>query len=111
MNNKTKGFTLIELLVVIAIIAILSTVVMTSLSTARVKGRDARRLRDIDELQKSLNLYYDTCGGYPLLGHSAYVPVNDAGGLLTTTQTGKCIASGETFGTFMSVLPLSLIHI
>jgi prepilin-type N-terminal cleavage/methylation domain-containing protein len=63
--HKT-GFTLIELLVVMAIIGILSAVVLTSLNGARQKGRDARRISDIKQLQLSLELYYDSTGGYPL---------------------------------------------
>jgi prepilin-type N-terminal cleavage/methylation domain-containing protein len=59
------GFTLIELLVVIAIIGLLSSVVFASLNTARGKARDARRKADLAELQKGLELYYDTYGGYP----------------------------------------------
>ena len=52
-----RGFTLIELLVVIAIIGILSAVVLTSLSAARTKSRDARRQSDIRDIQHALELY------------------------------------------------------
>ncbi|HEY4518909.1 MAG TPA: type II secretion system protein [Candidatus Paceibacterota bacterium] len=58
--KKNKGFTLIELLVVIAIIAVLASIVLVSLNTARVKGRDARRIADIKSLQVALELYYDS---------------------------------------------------
>lgn len=63
-QNK-KGFTLIELLVVIAIIGILAGIVLTSLDTARKKGRDARRIADINQLKLALELYYDTNSQYP----------------------------------------------
>ena len=64
--SGTAGFTLIELLVVIAIIGILSSVVLASLNSARSKGRDARRLSDIKQLQLALELWYDANGSeYP----------------------------------------------
>jgi len=62
---KQKGFTLIELLVVIAIIGILSAVVLVSLSSARQKSRDARRLSDIRQIQTALELYFNDVGSYP----------------------------------------------
>lgn len=63
---KKTGFTLIELLVVMAIIGILSAVVLTSLNGARQKGRDARRISDIKQIQLALELYYDSTNAYPV---------------------------------------------
>ena len=64
MNTK-KGFTLIELLVVIAIIGILASIVLAALDSSRKKGRDARRVADVKQLQQALALYLDDCGVYP----------------------------------------------
>lgn len=64
-GGGTGGFTLIELLVVIAIIGILSSVVLASLNSARQKGRDARRISDVKQIQLALELYYDANGSYP----------------------------------------------
>ncbi len=60
-----NGFTLIELLVVIAIIGLLSSVVMLSLSSARKKSRDVKRLADLKQIITALDLYYDKYGQYP----------------------------------------------
>ncbi len=65
IRNFSGGFTLIELLVVIAIISLLSSVVLTSLNTARVKGKDAARMANVRQLKTALELYYGDNGGYP----------------------------------------------
>ena len=67
-NNyfNSKGFTLIELLVVIAIIGILSSVVLASLNSARMKARDARRIADFKNVSLALELYYDKYNRYPV---------------------------------------------
>ena len=64
--NKQRGFTLIELLVVIAIIGTLATVILASLDGARSKARDSKRLSDIKEIQKALELAFDNDGQYPI---------------------------------------------
>jgi len=60
-----RGFTLIELLVVIAIIGVLSSVVMASLNTARIKSRDAARISQLGQIRSALELYYLDHGYYP----------------------------------------------
>lgn len=63
--KKSKGFTLIELLVVISIISLLSSIVLSSLSSARGRARDASRLSTIHEIQNALLTYYHDHGEYP----------------------------------------------
>jgi len=91
-TRETRGFTLIELLVVIAIIGILSSVVLASLNSARRKGRDARRISDVKQIQLALEMYYDANSGeYP-----------DA--ICTTVSGGLCTAS-PLAPTFIAVMP------
>lgn len=68
LQSKTKGFTLIELLVVISIIALLSSVVLSALNSARAKARDAHRMGDLKAVQTALELYYNDNGSYPSTG-------------------------------------------
>jgi type II secretion system protein G len=60
-----RGFTLIELLVVVAIIGMLSSVVLSSLNTARGNARDARRLADMKQIRTALELFHNEYGRYP----------------------------------------------
>ena len=72
LKNSRKGFTLIELLVDIAINGILSSVVLASLSTARQKSRDAKRVSDIGQIQLALELFFDANQSYPSTSPSVY---------------------------------------
>ena len=64
--QKTKrGFTLIELLVVIGIIGILSSVILASLSFARQKSRDGKRVAEITQMTRALEIFYDSNQRYP----------------------------------------------
>ncbi len=63
--SHKRGFTLIELLVVIAIIGMLSSIVLASMNSARVKARDAKRLSDMHNIRQALELYYSDNNAYP----------------------------------------------
>lgn len=58
MKNKAfkKGFTLIELLMVVALIAILSTVVLAFLGSAREQGRDSAIQTEMKSLANQISL-------------------------------------------------------
>lgn len=70
-RRRPSGFTLIELLVVVAIIGVLSSIVLVSLNTARLKGRDAAREEEIHSIQNALELYFTENGYYPASGGAA----------------------------------------
>lgn len=102
MNKGTvsRGFTLIELLVVIAIIGILSSIVLASLNTARLKARDARRVADMKQLQLAQQLYYDANTTYPAALSSlaptyiATIPKDPVGGAAYTYDQ---LSSGASY--------------
>lgn len=58
-TRHSKGFTLIEILVVISIVSLLSSVVFASVSVARVKAIDARKVAESKQVQTALTLFYD----------------------------------------------------
>ncbi|MBI2100970.1 MAG: type II secretion system protein, partial [Candidatus Vogelbacteria bacterium] len=81
-----SGFTLIELLVVISIIALLSSIVFASFAEARMKARNARRIVELREIQKAIELYRADHGVYPAdptpdSDHYASSGVDDVSGI------------------------------
>ena len=65
LSSKRSGFTIIEILVVVSIIGLLSAVVLVGLTSFRQRGRDARRVADLRQVQNALELYYAKNGEYP----------------------------------------------
>jgi type II secretion system protein G len=89
-SNKKSGFTLIELLVVISIISLLSSVVLSSLNSARSRARDTQRMANIRSLQTALELYFDANGKYPTSADLAFP------GVLTAALTPAYISKIPT---------------
>jgi prepilin-type N-terminal cleavage/methylation domain-containing protein len=90
---KIRAFTLIELLVVIAIIALLTAIIVTSLTGSRAKARDAKRISDLGQIQLAIELYFDRCHQYPLS---------------LSTSANNCSVTATpaiTLGTYISQIP------
>lgn len=60
--KNSSGYTLFELLVSISIIAVLVAVATASYSGAQKKARDARRIEDLNSIQKAAEMYYSQNG-------------------------------------------------
>lgn len=80
MIKHKKGFTLIELIVVVAIIAMLTSVVLSSLSTSRNKANDTASINSVREIKTALSMYFADFGVYPTnltaltSGAKVYIP-------------------------------------
>ena len=66
MWKNKSGFTIIELIVVIVVIAILATITFVSYNGVQAKARDDRRLTDVSNIEKAMELYYSDNGSYPV---------------------------------------------
>ena len=103
-----KGFTLIELMVVISIISLISSIVLYSLQSAKVKAADAASKMSLDQTKKALALYYSDHDSYPVDtaslindGYIRSVPANINyvalnSDLTTTCREEPCSAYSET---------------
>jgi prepilin-type N-terminal cleavage/methylation domain-containing protein len=63
--RKLKGLSLIEVLIAVAIIGILITIGIFSYTSSQKKARDSKRKFELNQLQKSLEMYYNDYGSYP----------------------------------------------
>lgn len=102
---RIHGFTLIELLVVISIISLLSSIVFSSVNSARIKARDARRQADLNQIYLALQLFFDAHGYLPVT--SSYGEANPGG--WDYSSQGQFLPFLQTGGQF-SVVPVDPLN-
>jgi prepilin-type N-terminal cleavage/methylation domain-containing protein len=64
-TTKKNGFTLIELLIAIAIIGLLATISFYGITRQQQKNRDTKRVADLNQLAKALELGFNQNNTYP----------------------------------------------
>jgi prepilin-type N-terminal cleavage/methylation domain-containing protein len=96
-----KGFTLVELLVVVSIVGLLSTLIVISLNDTKTKSHDARRLADINDFQKALELYSADFNVYPV-GTNLVLGSANVGCLSASGFTAVCPGGARVY---MGIVP------
>ncbi len=64
-RTRTKGFSAIELLITLAVASIIFGLAIPAAKTARMKGRNDKRISDMRVIQIALEHYYDDYSTYP----------------------------------------------
>ncbi|MFA6602545.1 MAG: prepilin-type N-terminal cleavage/methylation domain-containing protein [Candidatus Shapirobacteria bacterium] len=64
IKNKT-GFTLIELIITITIIGVITALVTVSFASTSKRGRDSRRMADLEKIRMGLEMAKQVGGTYP----------------------------------------------
>lgn len=111
-NARHQGFTLLELLMSIAIIGILASIVLVAVTDARQKARNTAVISQMDEYQKSLELFYSQNGYYPGTNGSRTArfcmgdnPVGNCMGTLTSGYDNNDSLINEALRVHMATLP------
>lgn len=116
MKNN-KGFTLIEILMVVSIVAMLASVVLSSLGSAKSKGVDTAKINAIRQVKIALGMYYGDKGYYPLTTASlvpTYIPSILTGilfePLISQSNTATCSGACTQPQYYHLAIPLTVTN-
>lgn len=94
-NKQNFGYTIIEVLVVISIVGFLVSAAMYTLSYTRAKARDVKRVADIEQIRKAIEIFKNENGRYP--GMTSAGAKTDG-----MNDEGECVGDQDSNGTDIS---------
>lgn len=105
MNLKNAGFTLVEMLVVIAIVAVLSGIVLFSITQYVNKGKDASMQGNLSILVTAGEVYYNRntagtgytgfCSSSVVVNAFSQIPALKSSNCLVATKGVPCCKDGQ----------------
>jgi len=107
LQKKDKGFTLVELLTVISIIGLLSTIVISSIVTAKTKANNAKIIMNAKVIANAIYLARDpVTGDWP--GTSGWQCLKTSGSCWASALTGRNGATDvmNKISTYLVSVPL-----
>lgn len=102
--RRKNGFTIIELIVVIAIIAVLAGIVLVGVNQYIAKARNSKKLADILEYAKALEIYRSEKGVYPY-GDSGYCCLGINPPATECAFLGVCTTINASLAPYFPALP------
>lgn len=94
-----RAFTLVELMVVVGIIAVIASIILASISTARQNTREKKRLADLGTIEFALTLYREKERSYPSFDSGAEIGVGGAIDAVIELYGGNVPHDPNTTGT------------
>src|SRR3989338_3373965 len=70
-HSYRRGFSLVELLIIISIIGLLSSVVITTVSSVKIKAKEAKVKAEVHNIRLAFESYATEHGGYPNPGQAS----------------------------------------
>lgn len=113
MKTKERGLTIIELLITITIIGILTSVILAALNDARLQGREAKIISEVDSLIKRAEIEKVAQGNYTMVcGYGAVLQGEKFAELITSINsfaTGSVVCNSD-INSFAVSVPLGTTH-